>query len=168
MAGHTVISRGAPSVTPTTTAEVAARVRDARASGTPLRIVGRGGWLAAGAPCAASELLQLGTLERIVEYEPGDLTLTAQAGASLASIEQVTAEHGQWLTLDPFGANDGSIGASVATGSYGPLAAAYGTPRNQVLGCEVVTGTGDVIRAGGRVVKNVAGFDVTRLMVGAW
>jgi glycolate oxidase FAD binding subunit len=155
-------------VNPETTAQVVACVRDARAAGTPLRIVGAGGWLDAGAPCTAGEHLRLWGINGIVEYEPGDLTLTAQGGTRLIDIERATAEHGQWLTLDPVGYPYGTLGATVATGSYGPLASAFGTPRNQVLGCEVVTGIGDVVRAGGRVVKNVAGFDVTRLMVGAW
>jgi FAD/FMN-containing dehydrogenase len=72
------------------------------------------------------------------------------------------------LPLDPFGPPGGTLGATVATASAGPLAAAFGTPRDQVLGCEVVTGGGEIVRAGGRVVKNVAGFDLTRLMIGAW
>jgi glycolate oxidase FAD binding subunit len=148
-------------------AEVAERVRAARAAGATLRIAAGNTWMDAGAPCAADEQLSVAGLSGIVEYEPGDLTLTARAGTPLADLERATAGHGQWLPLEPFGAG-GTIGATVATASYGPLAAAFGTPRDQVLGCEVVTGAGDVIRAGGRVVKNVAGFDVTRLMVGAW
>ena len=149
-------------------ADVAAAVCDARRRGATLRIVGGATWQDAGAECAATERLELQALAGIVEYEPGDLTLTARAGTPLRDIERVTAEHGQWLPLEPFGHEAGTLGATVATASYGPLASAYGTGRNQVLGCEVVTGAGDIVRAGGRVVKNVAGFDVTRLMVGAW
>jgi len=152
----------------TSTADVAARLADARARRTPLRIAGAGTWLDAGRPCGPAERVNLDALRGIVEYEPGDLTLTARAGTSLAEIERVTAGHGQWLPLDAFGDVGGTLGATVATASSGPLATAFGTPRNQVLGCEVVTGAGEVIRVGGRVVKNVAGFDVTRLMTGAW
>jgi glycolate oxidase FAD binding subunit len=147
---------------------VAERMRAARASSTPLRIVGAGTWLQAGRPSAAAERLELGALTGIVEYEPGDLTLTALAATSLGEIERVTRAEGQWLPLDPPGAPDGTIGATIATASWGPLASAYGTPRDQVLGCELVSGTGDIVRAGGRVVKNVAGFDLVRLMTGAW
>jgi glycolate oxidase FAD binding subunit len=168
MARRATAGRGAALVNPETTAEVVARVREARAAGAPLRITAMGSWGDAGAPVAATDFLSLSGLNGIVQYEPGDLTLTARAGTPLIDIERATAEHGQWLTLDPFGYPYGTLGATVATGSYGPLASAFGTPRNEVLGCEVVTGTGDVVRAGGRVVKNVAGFDVTRLMVGAW
>lgn len=149
-------------------ADVAEQVREARARGEPLRIVAGGQWLDAGRPCTASTRLDLAALAGIVSYEPGDLTITARAATSLAEIERVTAREGQWLTLDPFGSSAGTIGATIATGSWGPLASAYGTPRDHVLGCEFVTGAGDVVRAGGRVVKNVAGFDLVRLVTGAW
>jgi glycolate oxidase FAD binding subunit len=152
----------------TSTEGVAARVRSARASNTPLRIVGRGHWLDAGRECSAAETLSLDALDGVTEYEPGDLVLTARAGTTLAEIARVTAREGQWLTLDPFGSPNGSIGATIATASAGPLASAFGTPRDHLLGCEMVTGNGDVVRAGGRVVKNVAGFDLARLMTGAW
>ncbi|MFL5607042.1 MAG: FAD-binding oxidoreductase [Gemmatimonadaceae bacterium] len=147
---------------------VAERMRAARASSTSLRIVGAGTWLDGGRPSDARERLELAALTGIVEYEPGDLTLTALAGTSLEELARVTAAEGQWLPLDPAGASGGTIGATVATASWGPLASAYGTPRDQVLGCELVSGTGDIVRAGGRVVKNVAGFDLVRLMTGAW
>lgn len=150
------------------TAAVAECIREARAARTTLRVVGAGSWLDAGHPCPADLRLELRTLAGILEYEPGDLTLTARAGTSLAEIERATAPEGQWLTLDPFGTADGTIGATVATASHGPLASSYGTPRDHLLGCESVSGAGDVIRSGGRVVKNVAGFDLPRLMCGAW
>src|SRR5205085_7816433 len=76
--------------------------------------------------------------------------------------------HGQWITLDPIGTDHSTIGATIATASAGPLASAFGTPRDHVLGCEFVTGNGDIVNAGGQVVKNVAGFDLVRLVTGAW
>jgi glycolate oxidase FAD binding subunit len=167
-------ARGArpPGVTTTdsvlSTDAVVARVRDARSMGTTLRVVGNGGWLDAGHPCHAATALSLRALSGVTEFEPGDFTLTARAGTSLAEIAEVTAREGQWLTLEPHGSGEGTIGATIATASWGPLASAYGTPRDHLLGCEVVTGLGEVIRAGGRVVKNVAGFDLARLMTGAW
>ncbi|HKV51240.1 MAG TPA: FAD-binding protein, partial [Gemmatimonadaceae bacterium] len=151
-----------------TTDDVAAAVTEAAVRRTPLRIVGRGHWLDAGPPARAATPLALDELSGIVAYTPGDLTLTARAGTTLAEIAAVTAEHGQWLALDPFGTDDGTIGATVATASSGPLAHAFGTPRDAVLGLEVVTGEGAIIRTGGRVVKNVAGFDLTRLFTGSW
>ena len=104
----------------------------------------------------------------VVSYVPGDLTLTVRAGTSLSEIERVTREHDQWLPLDPYGSNDGTIGATIATASAGPLATQFGLPRDLVLGLEFVNGRGDVVRAGGKVVKNVAGFDLSRLLTGSW
>lgn len=153
---------------PGDTGSVAAAIHAARTTRTTLRIAGRSTWLDAGRPVEAAARLSLAGLRGVTEYEPGDFTLTARAGTSLAEIAEVTSREGQWLTLEPAGSPDGSIGATIATGSWGPLAAAYGTPRDHLLGCEVVTGIGEVVHAGGRVVKNVAGFDLARLMTGAW
>ena len=77
-------------------------------------------------------------------------------------------QHGQWLALDPYGSDDGTLGATIATASAGPLRTSFGAPRDLVLGLEFVTGAGAIVRGGGRVVKNVAGFDLTRLLTGSW
>ncbi|HSQ30954.1 MAG TPA: FAD-binding protein [Gemmatimonadaceae bacterium] len=143
-------------------------IREAASRGISLRIVGRGTWLDAGRPVHASGSVSTRDLAGIVDYVPGDLTLTARAGTSLAEIRAATAEHNQWLALDPFGSDDGTVGATVATASAGPLATFFGTPRDLVLGIEFVTGGATVARGGGRVVKNVAGFDITRLLTGSW
>lgn len=154
---------------PRDTADVAAAVRDAAALGIPLRIRGAGHWLDAGRPVmSAACILDVSALRGIVEYHPGDLTLTARAGTSLAEIDAAARANGQWLPLDPVGAAAGSLGAALATASCGPLAAALGHPRDLSLGLEFVDGRGIVVRGGGRVVKNVAGFDLVRLTVGAW
>jgi glycolate oxidase FAD binding subunit len=91
-----------------------------------------------------------------------------RAGTTLAEIERVTLEHDQWLPLDPYGSSDGTIGATIATASAGPLASSFGLPRDLLLGLEFVNGRGEIVRAGGRVVKNVAGFDLSRLITGSW
>ncbi|MFN2567956.1 MAG: FAD-binding oxidoreductase [Gemmatimonadaceae bacterium] len=143
-------------------------VREALGRRAPLRIVGAGRWLDAGRPVRADASLSIAPIAGIVEYVPGDLTLTAGAGTTLGEIARATAPHGQWLTLDPNGDDSGTLGATVATASAGPLATGFGTPRDIVLGVEFVTGTGAVVRGGGRVVKNVAGFDLVRLVTGAW
>lgn len=143
-------------------------VRASAEQQVPLRIVGGGTWLDAGRPVAAREQLCIGDHDGVTEYVPGDLTITLRANSSLGAVQAAAAEHGQWLPLDPAGVAAGTVGATVATGSYGPLVHAFGTPRDHVLGMDVVTGTGEIVRAGGRVVKNVAGFDLTRLFTGAW
>lgn len=142
-------------------------VRTALENGTSLRLAGAGSWLDAGRPVGAAEGLSPGP-PGIVEYVPGDLTITVRAGTPLSDIARLTAAQNQWLPLDPFGSPDMTIGATVATASAGPLAHAFGTPRDQVIGLGFVTGRGDYVRSGGRVVKNVAGFDLTRLLIGSW
>lgn len=137
-------------------------------AGTPLRISGKSTWIDAGRPVSADRIASLAAHTGVVEYTPGDLTITVKAGTTLGDIERITAEKGQWLPLDPFGSRDGSIGATVATGSFGPLAHAFGRARDLVLGVEFVTGQGKVVRGGGKVVKNVAGFDLVRLITGSW
>ena len=154
------------------TLEIRDRLREALSESRALRIVGGGSWLDANRPVRSigeqQATLALGAGE-IVEYEPGDLTLTARAGVTLDVIKRATAAHGQWLALDPPGdPSRATIGGTVATGSYGPLAHHFGSPRDMTLGVEFVAGTGSIARGGGRVVKNVAGFDLTRLMIGSW
>ncbi|MGI8510725.1 MAG: FAD-binding oxidoreductase [Gemmatimonadaceae bacterium] len=149
-------------------ADIAAAISDAAERGESLRIVGRGAWLDAGHRVTATRQLSLAEDSGIVAYTPGDLTITVRAGTTIGEISEALRSHEQWLALDPAGGPDGTIGATVATCSYGPSAALFGTPRDQVLGITAVTGNGDIIKPGGRVVKNVAGFDLTRLMIGAW
>jgi glycolate oxidase FAD binding subunit len=153
---------------PQSLGQVADAVRTARDEATPLRIVGSGTWLDAGRPVDAAKSLGLSGLAGIVEYVPGDLTLTAHAGTTLAEIADATSAHGQWLPLDPFGDPRGTLGATLATASAGPLAGSVGLPRDVTVGLAFVTGDGEVVRGGGRVVKNVAGFDLVRMTIGAW
>jgi glycolate oxidase FAD binding subunit len=151
------------------TAELSDIVRSAHDAKARLRIAGRGTWPARTATVAADAAeLDLSALAGIVEYVPGDLTLTARAGTTITEIEAATLVHGQWCPLLPWGGDEGTIGATFATATHGPCSIALGAPRDHAIGLEFVDGTGAVIRAGGRVVKNVAGFDLTRLLVGSW
>ncbi len=157
---------------PTTTAELQAAVTDAVVVGARLRVVGGGTWLDAGRPVIAERRISTQALRGVVEYVPGDLVITVRAGTTLAELAEITAAHGQWLALDPYtsppGLTRATIGATIATASHGPLSLGYGRARDLVLGLSFVTGTGMPVRAGGRVVKNVAGFDLVRLITGAW
>lgn len=149
--------------------EIRDRIRAAAAGRRTLRIIGGGSWLDANRPVHADDSLDLSAYSGIVEYEPGDLTLTARAGTTLDEISRATAANGQWFPLDPYGdPARATLGATIATASYGPLAHHFGAPRDLTLGVEFVTGGGDIVRGGGRVVKNVAGFDLTRLVAGSW
>ncbi|WKW11160.1 FAD-binding protein [Pseudogemmatithrix spongiicola] len=145
--------------------DVADIVRDAVGG---LRIRGAGSWMHVGAPVVAAHELRLDAFRGVRHYTPGDLTISVGAGTTLAEIDAATAAHGQWCPLLPWGDDRGSVGAAIATATGGPFAEALGRPRDLVLGLECVDGRGRIVRAGGRVVKNVAGFDLTRLMVGSW
>ena len=150
------------------TETVAGAIRESRMARTPLRISGRSNWLDAGRPVRGGKDLSLRDDSGVVSYVPGDLTLTVRAGTTLGEIEHATLEHDQWLPLDPYGSTDGTIGATIATASAGPLASGFGLPRDLLLGLEFVNGVGEIVRAGGKVVKNVAGFDLSRLLTGSW
>lgn len=143
-------------------------ILEARETREPLRIAGGGTWMTAGRPSSASRSLSTAGDRGIVDYVPDDLTITVRAGTPLHEIEAVTGAKEQWLPLDPFGSREGTIGATMATGSSGPLAHSFGAARDLLLGVEFVSGTAEVIRGGGQVVKNVAGFDLMRLLCGSW
>lgn len=143
-------------------------VRDAATAHTPLNIKGRGTWTSAYRHASASRELSLWNYAGVQEYVPGNLTMTVRAGTTLREISEIAGAENQWLPLDPFGKAEGTIGATIASCSYGPLVTAFGTPRDLVLGVEAVLGSGDVVRGGGRVVKNVAGYDLSRLLTGSW
>ena len=149
--------------------EVAAALRLASESGWSIVPSGSGTWLGAGDPVDGPDaVLSVSSLDRIVQYEPADLTLTVGAGITLPGLASLTARQRQWLPLDPPGAPRGTLGATLATGSAGGLATLYGAPRDLCLGMRLVTGDGRVLSLGGRVVKNVAGFDMVKLLVGSW
>jgi glycolate oxidase FAD binding subunit len=152
-------------IAPRDAAELAAVVR---ASTDGLRIRGAGTWLSAGHPVLATQELRLDAFAGVRAYVPADLTISVGAATTLAELDAATQAHGQWCPLLSWGDDRATIGAVIATATAGPAAAALGRPRDLVLGLECVDGLGRVIQAGGRVVKNVAGFDLTRLMTGAW
>ncbi len=156
------------SASPGSVAEIQALIRSAAAAGTPLIPVGRRSWPGAGgwAP-KEGRALDTTPLKRIRHYEPADLTITADAGIGLDELDAGLAENGQWLPIDSPGAGSGTLGAAAATGGFGPLRQRYGATRDNVLGLEVVTGDGRLLRLGGRVVKNVAGYDLVRVFVGS-
>ncbi|MBX7117756.1 MAG: FAD-binding protein [Gemmatimonadaceae bacterium] len=160
---------------PATVEALAALVRaragaPASASGARrgLRIAGAATWMDAGHPVREAEHLSLGAFRGIEAYTPADLTISVGAATTLAELDAATAAHGQWCPLLPWGDDHGTVGATIATATTGPFAERLGRPRQLVLGVECVDGTGRIVRAGGRVVKNVAGFDLTRAVTGAW
>ncbi|MDP1907239.1 MAG: glycolate oxidase subunit GlcE [Hyphomicrobium sp.] len=132
----------------------------------PLRLRGGGSKDFYGGPLAG-EVLRTGTYSGIVSYEPTELVVTARCGTPLAEIESALAARRQFLACEPprFGA--GTVGGAVAAGLSGPRRASAGSLRDFVLGVKIMDGEGRVLKFGGEVIKNVAGFDVSRLMTGS-
>lgn len=159
-------AQGKPRTTPTTTEQVASVCVLAREQKWTMRVAGRGSWLVSDTP--ADLALTTRALDRIVAVQPADLVATVEAGVSFQALRERLAREHMWLALDPPGHPERSIGSVVATATAGPLRLGFGGVRDHVLGCTVVTGDGRVVRVGGRVVKNVAGFDITRLQVGGF
>jgi len=143
------------------------RIRAASAAATPLRLRGGGTKDFYGEP-ATGEVLDTTGLGGIRSYEPSELVVTVGAGTSLAELEAVLAQKGQCLPFEPprFG-EGGTVGGMVAAGLSGPARASAGSVRDFVLGLSMVNGRGELLTFGGQVMKNVAGYDVSRLMAGA-
>lgn len=130
---------------------------------------GAGTWLEMGNPPTRLDLVvSTAKLNRLLEYEPADLTATLEAGVPLAAFNRIAAQERQFIPLDPFGKELATIGAVVATASSGLLKCAYGTPRDWLVGITVVHANGQITRAGGKVVKNVAGYDLCKLYTGSF
>jgi glycolate oxidase FAD binding subunit len=130
---------------------------------------GGGTGAAVGLPAQSPAIvLALSRLNRIVEHEPGDLTVTAEAGVTIAQLAAALRTKRQWLSLDPPDAARATLGGVVAANASGPRRHLYGTARDLLIGLTVVTGDGEIVRGGGKVVKNVAGYDVPKLFVGSY
>jgi glycolate oxidase FAD binding subunit len=143
------------------------RVRAAHATRTPLIIHGGGSKTFYG-NADEGEVLSTRMLAGVVDYQPKELVLTARAGTPLAEIEALLGEHQQMLAFEPPHFNGpATLGGSIATGLSGPRRPYAGAAREFVLGVRLIDGTGQPLRFGGQVIKNVAGYDVSRLMVGA-
>ncbi|MBV8261760.1 MAG: FAD-binding protein, partial [Paraburkholderia sp.] len=138
------------------------RIRAASADGRVLRLRGGGtkDWYG---QSLEGEILDTRAHRGIIAYDPAELVITARAGTALADIENALAAHGQMLAFEPphFGAQ-ATLGGCIAAGIAGPRRASAGAPRDFVLGAVLMNGHGEVLHFGGQVVKNVAGYDVSR------
>jgi FAD/FMN-containing dehydrogenase len=110
--------------------------------------------------------VDLSALNRIVQHTPEDMTVTVEAGATLSSLQAQLAKRGQWLPIDPPNPNGLTIASLLATNASGPQRFGFGTIRDHLIGLEVILADGRLIHSGGKVVKNVAGFDLMKLFVG--
>src|SRR5437773_5061705 len=138
----------------------------AREEAGRVRLEGAGTGLPADAP--ADLALTTRRLDRVPAVEPQDLSATAEAGIGCDLLRQQLADRGTWLSLDPPGLAGRTLGSVVATATAGPLRQGFGAVRDHVLGVTFVTGDGRIVQSGGRVMKNVAGYDLTKLEAGGF
>jgi glycolate oxidase FAD binding subunit len=150
-------------------------VRAAIASDQPLEIIGHGSRRLIGQPMATNALLDLSALNAVTSYEPNELIITVQAGAPLADVKSLIDSKNQQFAFEPmntsllFGTSSlGTIGGMIGAGLAGPRRIKAGGARDHLLGAHAVSGFGDSFKTGGRVVKNVTGYDLCKLLAGSW
>src|SRR3989440_6637338 len=155
--------------------DVEQAVRAAIASEQPLEIIGHGSKRLIGQPMATNALLDLSSLNAVTSYEPNELIITVQAGAPLADVQSLIDSRNQQFAFEPIDtapllgtANQATIGGMIGAGLAGPRRIKAGGARDHLLGAHGVSGFGDSFKAGGRVVKNVTGYDLCKLLAGSW
>ena len=161
--------------TPTSAAEVLDTVKWAVSEETTLELLGSGTKRGIGRPVEAEHVLDLTGLTGVTLYEPEELVLSARAGTPLAEIEALLEKHGQQLAFEPMDCSallgtggSGTLGGTLAANLAGPRRLKAGSARDHVLGITAVSGRGDPFKSGGRVVKNVTGYDLSKAMAGSW
>jgi glycolate oxidase len=146
-----------------------AQIKQARASKKPLRVVGGGTFNGIGNPVLApATILDSRSMSEIIEYDNDNQFITAGAGVTLTALQEKLGENNQWLPLrPPYFTADSTTGSIVALAAVGPERLAYGGPRDMLLGLQYIDSSGNMVSTGGKVVKNVAGYDMTRLLNGS-
>jgi len=153
---------------PATAEEVARRLREASDGRLAIAIVGGGRASEMGDPLERCDIeLHTGRLDRVVEHSQGDMVVSVEAGITLESLQSELGKKGQFLPLDPFNSPGHTIGGLLAAGWTGPLRQRFGSPRDFLIGIRVALPDGRLATAGGRVVKNVSGYDMMKLHFGA-
>ncbi|MGO4712401.1 FAD-binding protein [Bradyrhizobium sp. 2TAF24] len=156
--------------------DVEQAVQAALATEQPLEIIGHGTKRGIGRPMVTNAVLDLSALSAVVGYEPSELILTVQAGAPLADVQSLIDAKGQEFAFEPMDTatllgttpGAGTIGGMVAAGLAGPRRIRAGGARDHLLGAAAVSGFGEAFKAGGKVVKNVTGYDLCKLIAGSW
>jgi FAD/FMN-containing dehydrogenase len=160
--------RPAAAVRPADAGEVAELVRVAAAEQlATIPCSGRSKLAVGGVPARYDVALDLSALNRVISYDPGDLTLSVEPGVRLEDLQRELAQYGQFLPLEVAFSERATVGGTIATNAYSPLRTRFGPARDFVLGMEFVTGLGEIAKSGGRVVKNVTGYDLHKLLIGS-
>ena len=155
-------------VRPGSSEEIVQVVKFAAAEKLAMVVMGSRTKLGIGLPPRQFDLaLDMTRLNRVLAYDPGDLTLSIEAGVPLCDVQRTLAEHGQFLPLEVPFMNRTTVGGTIASGADSSLRQFYGTARDYILGLEFVTGEGIAAKSGGRVVKNVTGYDIHKLLAGS-
>lgn len=156
-------------ITPETEQEVAEALAEARSAGQAVIPMGGGTMLQVGnLPQRYDLALSTAKLTGIVEYTPADLTVVVRAGTALAALDGELSEHGQFLPLGVPLPSKATLGGALAANASGPWRTAYGSARDMVIGMRMALPSGTVAKSGGRVVKNVAGYDLAKLFIGSF
>ena len=164
---------------PFTAADVATAVEWAISEDAPVEILGHGSKRGIGRPSQCEHAIDLSAMSGVTLYEPEELVLSAKAGTPIADIERLLAQNNQQLAFEPMdcsrlldhdtrGGKGGTIGGALSANLSGPRRLKAGAARDHILGVSVVSGRGETFKSGGRVVKNVTGYDLSKLMTGAW
>jgi len=149
--------------------ELAAQLAEANSKGQSINLGGNFTKAGMGGPAAESDVtISTAKLNRVLQYEPRDLTISVEAGIPFRELSRVLAEHRQMIPLDPHFSNDATAGGILAANVSGPRRRLYGTARDMAIGMTFATLEGKLIRTGGMVVKNVAGLDMGKLMIGSF
>lgn len=166
--GHVRIEDAALIIAPANTEEIAAILRHANSNGISIAPYGGGTKQTWGNPIQPALILQTNRLNAVREHTWQDMTCTVQAGCTWSSMQSALAKHAQFVALDPLWPDRATIGGITAVNDSGSLRLRYGSLRDLIIGMTVVLADGTIARSGGKVVKNVAGYDLHKLMTGAF
>jgi glycolate oxidase FAD binding subunit len=158
-----------PSVMPSSGDELCRLLQECNAQSKSLNVIGGNSKRRLGGPCTPADLtVSTARLKRLLQYEPNDLTVSVEAGMPWAELQSTLTRHGQMVALDPPFEAQATVGGVVACNSSGPMRRGYGTARDLIIGMRFATLDGKMVPTGGMVVKNVAGLDMAKLMIGSF
>lgn len=156
-------------IVPESAEELAAALRECAASGQRIELLGNGTKRSMGGPVGEADItIATAGMRRVLQYEPGDLTVSVEAGIPFQELQRQLREHRQMIALDPPFAAGATVGGVVASNTSGPMRRGFGTSRDLVIGMEFAMLDGKRIKTGGMVVKNVAGLDMGKLLIGSF